>query len=713
MGTLTGQTEMRANPQPAEQYTIAASLAIFSDVISALPETISVVELANNVEQTADAYVIYAGDSALDWRELSARSIEQDGSSWSPIIVVLEEGEEHLLNQTPLRDATDFIFRPLLKAELRVRIDFLLHGRKRFGALGRMHARLNRVYQDARAGAWEWDLISNEFETVGSFPQPLDREGMPAVLEPRALIPNCHPMDADKLATALQDCLNSGDSIEVEHRVVDHHGAIHYVVQRVSLIRDDNGDAVRLIGTQQNVSDQRHAEDRIEFLSHYDPVTYLPNRDFFARLVAKAVTDRRDAPGMVGVLVVGLERFKELSAGLGPKVENLLVRSLAHRLARILSEEAEVQPNLGSAQFEAIGRLGDDQFGLIVNGILHLQEIANTAREVVAELSEPYLFGGKEIFVRPKIGIATSSDIDDDSEVLLSQALQALHQLKIGGPDAFEFYSEETGNVAVPEMEAESALHRAMVSEQFELYYQPQIDLATDRIVGVEGLIRLRDPERGLLKPDQFIEVAHETGRIFDLGAWVIEESCSQIEAWKDAGIDPVPISVNVTSNEFHATQILGLVEDALAGHHIEPKLLSVEITESFIMRDTAKSAQVMRALKKLGVGLALDDFGTGYSSLSYLKDFPVDTLKIDRSFIEDISDFESGAAMSQAIIALAKALGLKVVAEGVETEGQLTVLKEQGCDVGQGYLFSVPLPASEMTRLLKDSESAQMTLLD
>lgn len=704
---------MRASPQSAEQFTVAVSPAIFAEVRGALPETISTVKLMENSVEPADVYVVHASDHSLDWRDLTARSNEQGTGSWSPIIVVLEEGEDSLLNQAPLLDVTDFVFRPLLKTELNARIAFLLHARKRFGALARMHARLNQVYQDTRVGAWEWDLASNAFETVGSFPQSLDREDPAAPLDSRTLIPNCHPTDLDQLSAALQGCLKSGADVEIEHRVVGDQGAIHYVVQRVSLVCDETGNPVRLIGTQQNVSDQRHAEERIEFLSHYDPVTYLPNREFFAQLVAKAVSDQTNSPGMVGVLVVGLERFRELSASLGPRIENLLVRSLAHRLARILSEEAEVQPDLGSAQFEAIGRLGDDQFGIIVNGISHVQEIANTAREVVAELSEPYLFGDKEIFVRPKIGITTSRESNDDSESLLGQALQALHQLKIGGPDAFEFYSEETGSTAMPDMAAESALHRAMVSDQFELYYQPQIDLVSNRIVGAEGLIRLRDPERGLLKPDQFIEVAHETGRIFDLGAWVIEESCSQIETWKGAGIDPVPISVNVTSNEFHATQILGLVEDALAGHHIEPRLLSVEITESFIMRDMAKSAQVMRALKKLGVGLALDDFGTGYSSLSYLKDFPVDTLKIDRTFIEDISEVESGAAMSQAIIALAKALGLRVVAEGVETENQLSVLKEQGCDIAQGYLFSVPVPAMEMTRLLQESESAQLNLLD
>lgn len=703
---------MPAKPQSAERYTVAASPAILAEVRGALPETINVVELTSDSDKTFDAFVIYVADSELECHEVVARIPQQDGGSWPPVIAVLEEADRHLLTQAPLADVTDFILRPLLKTELDARIAFHLHGRKRSGALGRMHDRLNRLYHDARVGAWEWDIVANTFETVGSFPQRLDRQNVPTVLEPWTLIPNCHPSDVDRVSGALQNCLNLGTDAELEHRVIDDHGAIHYVVQRVSLMLDESGKAVRLIGTQRNVSDQRHAEERIEFLSHYDPVTYLPNRDFFAKMVARAVVDRSQSPGMVGILVVGLDRFRELSASLGPKVEKLLVRSLALRLARILSEEVRVQPDLSNAQVEAIGRLGDDQFGLIVNGISHVQEIASTAREVVAALSEPYLFGGKEIFVRPKVGIATSSDPEDEPDTLLGKALQALHHLESGGVDAFEFFSEDTDSVTLPEMEVESTLHRAIVSDQFELYYQPQIDLSTDRIVGVEGLIRLRDPDKGLLKPDQFIDVAHETGRIFELGAWVIEQSCSQIEAWKDAGIELMPISVNVTSNEFHATQILGLVEKALEKHRIEPWLLSVEITESFVMRDMAKSAQVMRALKKLGVGLALDDFGTGYSSLSYLKDFPVDTLKMDRSFVQDLSEGESSAAMSQAIIALAKALGLTVVAEGVETREQLNVLKAQGCDVGQGYLFSVPIPANEMTRMLRESQPIQMDLL-
>lgn len=571
---------------------------------------------------------------------------------------------------------------------------------------------LTHIANLAQLTLWDWDVAAGAVELTGlgvSEYQTVDVAGIEEIAD---LIARCHPDDAERLTQALKASFETGEEAEIEHRLVENEHGVRHVLHRVSATKDDAGNTVRMTGVWRDVSKRKHAEEQIAFLSNYDPVTYLPNRDFFVSLVDHAIADCADNGDLLAVMAISLQGYKKLRESYGSGMETHLVREVGHRLTRILGERSEAEPELSITEIAGIGRLGDDQFGLIVSGALHVQELTQQAREILLDMKEPFVFGEREVFVQAKVGIAVVSETKGDGEALCRAAQQAVHQVAGVGRDAYAFYAEDPDST-IPRMEMHSALHRALGSDHLELYYQPQVDVTSGKIVGAEALVRLRDPDRGLLKPDQFIDLAHETGRIFEIGAWAIDQTCAQISAWKSAGIKPVPVSVNVTSHEFYAGDLLRLVGDALSKHHIDPGLLSIEITEDFVMHDVAKSTQVMLALKELGVGLALDDFGTGYSSLGYLKDFPVDTLKMDRSFVKDLTEEKSSEAMSRAIIALAKVLGLKVVAEGVETEEQLEILEDQGCEIGQGYLFSVPLPPDEMTRVLQDEPPAQMSLLN
>lgn len=571
---------------------------------------------------------------------------------------------------------------------------------------------LTHIANLAQLTLWDWDVAEGMAELSGFGIGEYQTINIRAVGEIADLIARCHPEDVERLAKALEASFETGEDVEIEHRLLENEHGVRHVLHRVDATKDDAGKIVRMTGVWRDVSQRKHAEEQVAFLSNYDPVTYLPNREFFAGLIDTAIARCAENGDLLAVLAISLQGFNKLGTSFGAGLETHLVREVGQRLTRILGEQSEAQPELAVTEIAGIGRLGDDQFGLIVAGALHVQEVAQKAREILIDMKEPFLFAEREVFVQAKIGIALVSEAENNGETLCRAAQQAVHQIRAVGRDAYAVYAEDPASTEIPRMEMHSALHRALGADQLELYYQPQVDLASGKVVGAEALVRLRDPDKGLLTPDQFIDLAHETGRIFEIGAWAIDQGCAQIDSWKKAGIDAVPISVNVTSHEFYAGDLLRLVDDALSKHQVDPGLLSIEITESFIMMDVAKSTQVMLALKDLGVGLALDDFGTGYSSLSYLKDFPVDTLKMDQSFVKDLTEDKSSAAMSRAIIALANGLQLKVVAEGVETEEQLKVLEAQGCRIAQGYLFSIPLPPDEMTRVLQGEPPQQMSLL-
>jgi EAL domain-containing protein (putative c-di-GMP-specific phosphodiesterase class I) len=349
-----------------------------------------------------------------------------------------------------------------------------------------------------------------------------------------------------------------------------------------------------------------------------------------------------------------------------------------------------------------VSRQGGDEFVVVLSELEHAEDAAMGAQKIIAALARPHKLADHELYVTVSIGISVYPDDGEDAETLLKCADMALYQAKDQGRDCYRFFESQLNVRAVERQSIEVGLHRAIDKREFELFYQPKVNLRTGAVVGAEALIRWRHPDRGLVEPDQFVPIAEDCGLIKPIGRWVVHEACRQARAWQDAGLRPIPLSVNISAIEFRSRGFLTNIFDALKQTRLDPSYLEIELTESVLMAHVDATTSVLHALKTLGVKLAIDDFGTGWSSLSYLRHFPIDALKVDKSFVQEITAGSSAAEIVSAVISMGKSLRHRVIAEGVETPDQLAFLQAEGCDEGQGYYFSRPLVAQQLTQVLE-----------
>ncbi|MGK2859614.1 MAG: putative bifunctional diguanylate cyclase/phosphodiesterase, partial [Thermoanaerobaculia bacterium] len=420
---------------------------------------------------------------------------------------------------------------------------------------------------------------------------------------------------------------------------------------------------------------------RAEQVAYHDPLTGMPNRALFFDRLNVALAHAARHKHKLAVLFLDLDRFKNVNDSLGHTLGDELIREASLRLHRCVRSE------------DTVARFGGDEFLLLLRIVGRVEDAGRVAQKILETISQPYRLGKREIITTASVGIAIYPTDGTDAETLVRNADAAMYRAKEAGRDASRFYAPAMNANALEELELESDLRRALERKQLALHYQPLIDLERGRIYGLEALIRWEHPKLGLLPPDRFIPVAESTGLIIPIGNWVIREACRQIKSWHRLLGNELVVSVNLSPRQFEQADLPGQVRAAFEEAGLRPRFLELEITESHAMADVAKSIRILGELKSLGVRLAIDDFGTGYSSLSYLKQFPVDTLKLDRSFVREITVPEDGA-IARGIIAMAHSLNLRVLAEGVETLGQLEFLREHACDRLQGYLFSRPLPA-------------------
>jgi PAS domain S-box-containing protein/diguanylate cyclase (GGDEF)-like protein len=453
------------------------------------------------------------------------------------------------------------------------------------------------------------------------------------------------------------------------------------------LLRDD-GSVEYVLGTGIDATELRGAEERLRYVSNFDTLTGLPNRVLLRDRLRQMKVQAQGAGQVLGFMLLHLGRMPLIREALGPAAEQALVQEAAERLRE-------------AAGGDAVGRFSDGSFAVAALGAVP-EDLAVTARRLLAAVGRPYCWEDEELHLDPAIGITVYPNDGMEYEVLVQGAEAALRQAGDGPGQRYAFYRPELNQGANDRFKLESALRRALERRELELHYQPQVDIASGRIVGAEALLRWRHPERGLVPPGVFIGLAEETGLIVPIGDWVLWAACSQLRRWRDAGLPVVPVSVNLSAHQFN-DQLVGTVGRVLAECGIEPELLELELTESASMADADKSVALLAQLKGMGVRLSIDDFGTGFSNLNYLKRFPVDKLKLDQSFIADLLDSADDQAISRAVIAMAQGLRLTVVAEGVETAGQLAMLAEHGCDLMQGYYFSRPVPAADFGRMLRD----------
>ncbi|MGX4774086.1 bifunctional diguanylate cyclase/phosphodiesterase [Bradyrhizobium guangdongense] len=436
--------------------------------------------------------------------------------------------------------------------------------------------------------------------------------------------------------------------------------------------------------------EKNKADERIEYLASHDSLTNLPNRETFNSLLREAIAVAQRDDHRFAVLFIDLDRFKVINDSLGHEAGDLLLLEVAARLRNALRAS------------DVVARLGGDEFVVILDQCGEIDDVQRIASELLAALAQPMELAGHECHTTASIGIAMYPANGADAQTLTKNADMAMYLAKEDGKNGYRFFSKEVKTQSIERLSLESALRRALEREQFSLNYQPKVDMESGQITGVEALLRWNHPDLGSVSPAQFIPLAEETGLIVPIGRWVLKEACAQAMAWQRRGLLPLSMAVNLSPRQFADEHLLQDVDEALAASGMSPVLLQLEVTESMMMRNVGRALKVLDAIQSRGIRLAIDDFGTGYSSMSLMKHFPIDTIKIDRSFVRDLPQDSEDQAIAQAIISMGKALGMTVVAEGVENAEQEAFLRTHGCDEMQGFLIAKPLPAKEMAELLR-----------
>lgn len=489
------------------------------------------------------------------------------------------------------------------------------------------------------------------------------------------------------LATAIRQ--NSAARLTPNCLLVRRDGVATPIEDSAAPIHDRRGQVTGAVMVFHDVSAARAAALRMSYLAQHDSLTDLPNRLLLSDRLAQSISRAERSQQKLGLLFLDLDGFKHINDCLGHTAGDRLLRSVAQCLRACVRNS------------DTVSRLGGDEFVIMLSQITHARDAACIADKVLQVIREPHHLAEHDLHLTASIGIVSYPDDGTDAETLLKNADFAMYQAKDAGRDNYQFFKPELKLRAIQRQSLQGDLRQALQHQELSLNYQPKLSLQTGAIRGVEALIRWRHPHSGLIPPAQFIPLAEECGLIVPIGRWVLREACRQARAWLDAGIEPMTVAVNISTVELRAKGFIAGLRAILAETGLDPDRLELELTETFLMQDSLSTVAVLEAIRDLGVHLALDDFGTGFSCLSYLKRFPIDTLKIDRSFVRDLATDADNAGIVNAVINMGKSLQMRVVAEGVETRAQLEFLQEHSCPEGQGYYFAYPMVAEELTQLM------------
>lgn len=477
----------------------------------------------------------------------------------------------------------------------------------------------------------------------------------------------------------------------------ENHGTIEFQDGRIlawySKPQQVGGERVGRVWSFDDVTESRQAEERLNRLANFDLLTNLPNRVLFRDRLGLAISRAPWHRRSVGVLLLDLDRFKVVNETLGQAMGDFLLKAVSERLSATVREG------------DTVARLGDDMFGLILDDLAQPADSFRVSQKILDTLGEPFELKGQEIFVSASIGIAISPNDGNEIDLLMKHADTAMYRAKEQGGNNYQLYAPAMNQHATKRLALENNLRHALERGEFLLHYQSKVDLTTGQIVGMEALVRWKSPEIGMVSPAEFIPLAEETGLIVPMGEWILRTACAQNKAWQQKSLPFVRMGVNLSVRQLQRQNLIGTIAHVLNETGLDPNYLELELTESIIMKSNESTMAELRELNLGGIEISIDDFGTGYSSLSYLKRLPIDTLKIDKSFVQEVTTDPDDAAIVAAIITMAHTLKLKVVAEAVETVEQLAFLRELKCDQMQGYLFSKPLPAEEITRLLLEGK--------
>jgi diguanylate cyclase (GGDEF)-like protein/PAS domain S-box-containing protein len=565
---------------------------------------------------------------------------------------------------------------------------------KAFEALNASEERCAMLLRGASDGLWEWDLETNEMHFCAGWKAMLGYGVSDLNHTPDEWFKRVHPEDIERVQSEIMShLLGLTPQFQSEHRVRKHDGSYRWMLSRGLAVMDSNRHVYRMTGSLTDVTDQKQAEKKLLHNAFHDALTGLPNRVLFMERLTHSLTRVKDGEGYTfGVLFLDLDRFKVVNDSLGHQIGDQLLIATARRL------ESCLRPG------DIVARLGGDEFAIILEHVKHVTDAVQAAERIRERLASPFNLSGHEVFISASIGIALNQTSSEQPDELLRNADTAMYRAKDQGRGCFELFDKgmHARNAALSQLE--TGLRRALAHDEFRVHYQPIISLESWRISGFEALVRWEHPEHGYVSPLKFIPVAEETGLIIQIGAWVLREACQQLRVWQEQfpSDPPLSMSVNLSGKQLSQPDLIDRISQILNETGVEASTLKIEITESAIIENIDDAAMTLRRIKALGIRLSLDDFGTGYSSLSYLHRFPIDTLKIDRSFVSRIN-LPKNTEIVRTILALAGNLGMDVVAEGVETREQILQLTGMNCEYVQGYLLSKPIDGRAMRDLISE----------
>ncbi|MGF7184013.1 diguanylate cyclase (GGDEF)-like protein/PAS domain S-box-containing protein [Desulfitispora alkaliphila] len=498
-----------------------------------------------------------------------------------------------------------------------------------------------------------------------------------------------HPEDLPIVATGLKKYLY-GEAEQIVARFIHKNGEVRLFESTGKAYKTAQGET-RIVFVSRDITERKHYEDRLWHQAFHDALTNLPNRTLLKDRLQVEINHAKRNGTKVGVLFLDLDRFKIINDTLGHAIGDKLLQTIADRIVDCVRTD------------DTVARLGGDEFTVLVTSVNRSEDVAKVAEKILKAVKQPMEIDGNQLYLTASIGIAIYPDDGVNVTNILKNADAAMYRAKESGRNNYQLYTYALNEKAFERLEMENSLRRAIEQEEFEVYYQPRINVTNGQIIGMEALIRWNHPDWGLVSPGRFITIAEETGLIVPIGEWVLRAACAQNKAWQEAGHKPVRMAVNISARQFQLQDFLRVVADVLEQTGLEPRWLELEITESIAMQNVDYTYKMLRKLNEMGIDLSIDDFGTGYSSLSYLKRFPINKLKIDKSFVNDITSDENNAAIASTVIVLGKSLKFGVVAEGVETKEQLDFLREHNCEEMQGYYFGKPVPAENFWEKLKE----------
>ncbi|MGN7611393.1 EAL domain-containing response regulator [Magnetococcales bacterium HHB-1] len=596
-----------------------------------------------------------------------------------PVLMITAFDDAASVDRAYTVGAADFITKPIHWSILRNRLKYLL---QRIEAQQQLDL-ANKVYQHAHEG-----IVVTDYQGVIQSVNPafIDITGYRADeavgKNMRMLKSGRH--DAEFYRKMWHTLIHVGCwTGEIWNR--RKNGEIYPQLASFTAIRDRQNNLINFVAVFSDLTTLKESEANLHYITGHDSLTGLTNRPFFIEHLDRmlAVPQRRNR--IIGVILFDLNRFKNINDTMGPDAGDQVLIQVSQRIQHVMPKKA------------ILSRMSGDEFGVILPSVGSSQKVEKHARRILEELSQPFLIDQLKIFLSASMGIAIYPGDGIDAKNLLKNADTALNFAKEEGDHHFQFYRRDLNASALKRVLLESSLRSALDNGEFELYYQPQIDLISNRVIGVEALIRWHHPDQGMVSPGEFIPLAEETRLIIPMGQWALETACKQAKAWQNAGYPPFRVAVNLSGIQFRQSGLDRLTAKILADVELDPKYLELELTESIAMGEVNRTLHKLNALSDLGLKLAIDDFGTGFSSLSYLRRFPIHTLKIDRSFVLSCTNDAEDAAIIRAIIRLAHSLGLRVIAEGVETKEQERFLRQEQCDEVQGYFYSTPLPIQRL----------------